>query len=166
MKHLFSNEALRDELKHVLNFTFIEEDCDGRLQFMTQLVGHFWICVELDDADEGYRASIVINEDGDKQPDPESMIEIFNFNSATAAGAFGGCSRFSSKYFESIQKRRNLAEKSAHQAEAYMVKFGGISGKQRALIRHCCEQLDVSFKGTNREDADMFLDKYAHRLKR
>lgn len=166
MKHLFSEDALREELKHIINFTFTEVPFESKLQFLTQLVGHFWICIELSDSGESYRGSIVINEDGDGKPDTENMIEIFNFDSMTAVGAFGGCARFSSKYFGAIQKRRSLAELSAQQAEAHMVKFGGISGRQRSLIKHCCEALGVTFKGNNKEDADIFLDMYATRLKR
>jgi len=166
MRHLFSENALREELKHVLNFTFIEAPYDGKLQFMTQLVGHFWICIELSDSGESYRGSIVVNEDGDGKPDAEDMIEIFNFDSMTAVGAFGGCARFSHKYFGALQKRRSLAETAAQQAEAHMVNFGGISGRQRSLIKHCCEQLDLVFKGYTREDADVFLDKHAKKIKR
>jgi len=77
MRHLFSENALREELKHVLNFTFIEAPYDGKLQFMTQLVGHFWICIELSDSGESYRGSIVVNEDGDGKPDAEDMIEAY-----------------------------------------------------------------------------------------
>lgn len=166
MKHLYSVEALREELKHILNFTFIELDFDGTPQFFAQLVGHFWFCVELDKSGESYRGSIVINEDGDEQPDPHNMIEIFNFDSMTAIGAFGGCARFSGRYFDALGKRRHLAETTAQQAEGHMVKFGGISGRQRSLIKHCQDQLGITFTGTSKEDADIFLDTYANRIKR
>ena len=166
MKQLYSVDALREELKHILKFTFIELDFDGTPQFFSQLVGHFWFCVELNKTGDGYRGSIVINEDGDEKPDPDNLIEIFNFDSMTAMGAFGGCARFSNNYFASIERRRLLAEDKAQQAENYMVKFGGISGRQRSLIKHCQEEFDVMFHGTTKEDADIFLDRYAGRLKK
>lgn len=166
MNQLFNTNNLRDELQHVLGFDFTELDQDGKPQFFTQLVGHFWVCVELGDDKESYRGSVVINEDGDGPPDPHNMIEIFNFDSMTAIGAFSGCARFSAKYFGAIEKRRHYAEKAAMQAEAHMVKFGGISGRQRSLIKHCQDKFGVIFKGKTKEDADIFLDKYAPRLER
>ncbi len=166
MRQLYSVTALREELKHILNFTFLELSFDGTPQFFAQLVGHFWVCIELDKSGEGYRGSIVINEDGDQKPDPDNLIEIFNFDSMTAIGAFGGCARFSSKYFNAIERRRMLAEKAAQHAEGHMVKFGGISGRQRSLIKHCQDEFSVTFQGTSKGDADIFLDKYAGRLKK